>query len=119
VPRVPEGRTELRDSMYVVRAGSSATVYFDTPLARTRRRDKFEAIVRATLPAVYGAAADSLLAAVPAGRLVRQGDDLLGALPTRGLRLPAGAGWSVALWPETRAGQQGPLVVAYRATVVR
>ena len=48
--KVPTGRTELGDSMYVERGGDSAVVHFDTEMGRTRRRDKFEATLRATLP---------------------------------------------------------------------
>ena len=117
-PIVAEGQTALRDGLFATRAGDTVAVHFDTPLARTRRPEKFEQIVRATLPAVYGPTADSLLATIPEGKLALAGD-LITELPTRGLHLPIGAGWSLALWPETRQGQDGPLVVTYRAVVVR
>ena len=51
-PRVAEGRTELRDSMFVVRSGDGMTVHFDTRDMRTRRAEKFEWIVRSTGAAV-------------------------------------------------------------------
>jgi hypothetical protein len=102
--------------MFAVRKGDTVTVRFDTELARTRRPDKFEQIVRATLPQVHGALADSLLAKLPAGDLVRHGD-LLTELPLRGIRLAAPNGMTMTVWPETRPGRDGPLVVAYRTTL--
>ena len=119
---VAEGRTVLRGGVVAVRAGDLVTVQFDTPEARTRRADKFESIVRATLPQIYGAAADSALAHVPSGALTTP-SELVGELPARGLRLPlgaaaAGAG-AIVLWPETRPGRDGPLVVSYRTSVMQ
>lgn len=116
-PVIPEGRSELGDSMFAVRQGTNVAVHFDTPLTRTRRRDKFEQIVRATLPKVLGAAADSMLAQLPQGSMAS--GDLVSELTQRGIRLPAHAGYSVVVWPETRPGQDGPLVVSYRLTVGR
>jgi len=98
-PVIPQGRTDLPDS-----------------LSRTRRADKFEAVVRQTLRAVYGDAADSLLAAVPEGQLVSP-NELLTKLPTRGIHLVSASGARLQLWPVTRPGRDGPLVVAYRAVV--
>jgi hypothetical protein len=117
-PTVPEGRTELRDGAVAVRTGDTVRVHFDAPQTRTRRHDKFERIVRATLPAVYGPAVDSVLAGIPVGTLTRSGD-LLSELPARGLRLPLPDSSSLAFWPETRSGRDGPLVVSYRARIVR
>jgi hypothetical protein len=116
---VTEGMTRIGDSLVAVRRGEVVSVHFDTPGLRTRRADKFEQIVRATLPAVYGPLADSLLARYPIAPLVLRAGGLLPDLPARGLRLPLGMGWVLALWPETRPGQDGPLVVTYRATVMR
>lgn len=116
--RVTAGRTDLTDGMYVERSGDSVAVHFDTPVYRTRRRDKFEHVVRATLGEVYGPTADSALAAVPAGALAT-GGDLLTELPARGITLPARDGWALTLWPSTRPGQDGPLVVSYRVTLAR
>lgn len=114
--KVPEGRTGLRDSMYVERSADTAVVHFDTELARTRRRDKFEATVRATLPVLYGVRVDSMLAALPDGAIT--GDrDLVSEVAVRGVRLPVPAGGTLELWPVTRPGRDGPLVVGYRARV--
>lgn len=116
-PIIPEGRTELRGGVVAVRTGDTVAVHFDTPATRTRRRDKFERMVRATLPAVFGATADSALAAVPVGSLASTGN-LLTELPTRGVRLATPNG-TLALWPATRPGRDGPLVVTYVATLER
>ena len=116
-PIVPEGRSDLGDGVFAMRQGATLAVYFDTPLTRTRRRDKFEAIVRATLPKVLGAAADSIMAHVPEGTMAS--GDLVTELTTRGIHFPAMSGSTVAVWPETRPGQDGPLVVAYRVVVAR
>jgi hypothetical protein len=113
-PLVPVGRTALRDTMVADRAGDTVRVSFDLALSRTRRSDKFEAIVRSTLPQVYGAQADSALRALPAGAVARAGD-LVTTLSERGFRIPLADGRTIAVWPETRAGRDGPLVVAYRA----
>jgi len=115
-PVVAEGQTALRDGVSAERAANSVTVRFDMPMVRTRRRDKFERIVRVTLPQVYGPAADTVLAGIPEGNLAQSGD-LLTELPTRGIRLPLASGHTLVLWPETRPGQDGPLVIAYRSTV--
>lgn len=118
LPIVAEGTTHLRDSVIAIRSGDSVTVHFDVPRKRTRRPEKFEQIVRATLPAIYGPVVDSVLDRIPSGDLARSGD-LLTDLPSRGLRVSLGDGWAVALWPETRPGLDGPLVVMYRATMTR
>jgi hypothetical protein len=44
---------------------------------------------------------------------------LMTELPKRGFRVSLGTGWMLALWPWTRSGVDGPLVVAYRASVQR
>ena len=115
---IAEGRTALRAGVVAIRTGDTVAVHFDTPATRTRRMDKFERIVRETLPAVYGALADSALGTVPAGTLAR-GGDLLTELPTRGVRLRTAGGATLALWPATRPGRDGPLVVTYRATLLQ
>ena len=117
-PLVPVGRTALRDTMVVDRAGDTVRVSFDLVLSRTRRPDKFEAIVRSTLPQVYGAPADSALRALPVGAVARAGD-LMTTLPQSGFRIPLADGRAISVWPETRAGRDGPLVVAYRAVAAR
>ena len=117
-PIVPEGRSNLPDSLIAERGGDSVIVDFDTPATRTRRRDKFESVVRRTRPMVYGAHIDSVLRTIPEGDIAG-GTDLLHELPQRGVHLRVGQGWTLDLWPETRPGQDGPLVVSYRARVTR
>lgn len=117
-PVIPEGRDDLDGAIYAVRVGDTVFVHFDTPVTRTRRPEKFERTVRQTLPAVYGPVADSMLAAVPDGALTA-GGDLLADLPTRGIRLTAPSGTALTLWPQTRPGEDGPLVVTYRVTATR
>lgn len=115
-PIVDQGRTDLGDGLFAVRDGTSVTVHFDVARARTRRRDKFDRIVRATLPRVFGSAAQSLLDRIPPGQLVASGT-LPADLQSTGLRLDLTDGSILALWPETRPASGGPLVVAYRAEV--
>lgn len=117
-PVLPAGRSDLGNGVYAVRDGGTVTVHFDTPLGRTRRPEKFEATVRATLPLVYGATATRILAEVPRGELAASGD-LLTVLPERGVHVPVSDGWNLALWPETRPGVDGPLVVSYRTQLTR
>jgi hypothetical protein len=115
---VSEGRTDLTEILIAERAGDSLVVDFDAPATRTRRRDKFEAVVRQTLPMIYGAPVDSVLRTIPEGGIVGN-VDLLDELPKRGVHLPLGNGSTLDLWPETRPGQDGPLVVSYWARVKR
>jgi hypothetical protein len=113
---VPAGHTALRDSMYVERDADSAVVHFDTEMGRTRRRDKFETTVRATLPLLYGARADSMLATLPEGAIT--GDrDLVSEVATHGVKLTVPGGGTLDLLPLTRPGRDGPLVVGYRVRV--
>jgi hypothetical protein len=114
---IGEGRTTLRDGIVAERRGDEITVHFDTPLARTRRPEKFEGILRATLPQIFGATVDSALVASPAGTLVPP-HGLTTDLPTQGLYLPIPGGSTLRIWPETRQGEEGPLVVRYRVLVV-
>ena len=116
-PRIPEGRSALGGGMVAERHGDTVVVHFDTELNRTRRADKFERIVRATLPRVYGAPAEAALAAVPAGALVA--GDLTGMLPRAGVHMRLAEGGTLSLWPATRPGRDGPLVVTYVATIER
>lgn len=117
-PVIPQGRHDIDAAMFAERTGDTVFVHFDTPETRTRRPEKFERTVRQTLPAVYGAVADSMLAAVPEGHLTA-GGDLLTELPTRGIRLTAPNGAAITVWPETRPGEDGPLVVTYRVAPAR
>lgn len=113
-PRIAEGRRELADSMFAVREGEEVTVHFDTEPLRTRYDWKFERVVRSTLPIVFGSVVRAALDSIPEGHLAA-GGDLLTDLPTRGIELSIGDGQTLRVWPVTRPGQDGPLVVAYRA----
>jgi hypothetical protein len=120
IPRAPElaatigeGRTSLGDGIVVERRGEEITVHFDTPASRTRRPEKFEALLRATLPRIYGARVDTALAAIPAGALIPE-SGLITDLPTHGVSVPVSDGATLRVWPETRPGQEGPLVIRYR-----
>ena len=117
-PIIPQGRTDLQDSLYAVRRGDTVVVNFDTGPARTRRADKFELVVRQTLHSVFGAVADTLLTAVPEGKLVPV-SELVTTLPKRGIHLQGPHAPHVALWPQTKPGRNGPLVFAYKAVVER
>jgi hypothetical protein len=116
-PTIPEGRRELGDSMYAVREGANVTVHFDTETLRTRFDWKFEGVVRATLPLVYGDVTRPALDSIPSGTLVR-GGDMLAELPTRGFPIAVGDE-QLRVWPITRPGRDGPLVVGYRATAAK
>jgi len=117
VPVVAEGRTDLGDSVYVERAGGEVTVHFDNSQLRTRFDEKFEHTVRTTLPQVYGADARAALDGVAEGTLVK--GDLITELPQRGIEVSLTSGRTLTLYPLTRPGQDGPLVVAYRAVATR
>jgi len=116
-PTIGEGRTSLRDGVVAQRSGDEITVNFDTPLTRTRRPEKFEAVLRATLPQIFGASVDSALATMPVGTLV-PAHGLTTDLPTQGLYVPLPGGSTLRIWPGTRPGEDGPLVVRYRILVV-
>ncbi len=116
-PTIGEGRTSLRDGVVARRSGDEITVNFDTPLTRTRRPEKFEGVLRETLPQIFGASVDSALATMPVGTLV-PAHGLTTDLPTQGLYLPLPGGSTLRIWPETRPGEDGPLVVRYRVLVV-
>jgi hypothetical protein len=117
-PVLPEGTTALSGGMTAVRHDSVVVLSFDFAGARTRMPDRFERLVRTTLPAVYGARADSAMRAIPDGGIARQGD-LFTELAERGIRIPVSAGWAIALYPMTRTGRDGPLVTQYRVTVTK
>jgi hypothetical protein len=118
-PVIAEGRRELGDSVFAERVDDQVTVHFDTDALRTRYDWKFEGVVRATLPAVFGPDARAALDSVPSGTFVR-GGDLLRELPTRGIPLELkGSGQTLKVWPITRAGRDGPLVVGYRVSPAR
>jgi len=111
------GSSELPDGVTALRGDSEVVVSFDLTMVRTRRPDKFEQFVRSTLPAIYGSGIRDALAKIPYGGLASQGE-LLNELPRRGMRIPVSGEWTIRLFPETRPGQDGPLVVRYRVAVV-
>lgn len=117
-PSIPEGRSTLGDSIVAERRGGDVTVHFDTEALRTRYDWKFEGVVRATLPIVFGADVRVALDSIRTGDFVR-GGDLFSELPTRGIRLALSGGRSLTVRPITRAGENGPLVVGYRASAGR
>jgi hypothetical protein len=117
MPLVPPGESPLLDGVTATRMDSVVMLSFDTPSNRTRIPEKFEQLVRTTLPAVYGHGVDSVLAKLPRGGIARQGN-LLSQLPTSGVRIPIGEAWMIRLYPETRPGEDGPLVIRYRVMVV-
>jgi hypothetical protein len=117
-PAVAEGRTELGEGMFAERTGAQVTVHFDTDEMRTRLDEKFERIVRSTLPTVFGSDARAALNDVPVGNFVR-GGDLLRELPTRGIALPLTEGRTLTVWPIARPGRDGPIVDSYRAAITR
>jgi hypothetical protein len=113
-PTITEGRRDLIDSIYAVREGTDVTVHFDTETLRTRFDWKFEGVVRATLPLIYGQDVRVALDSIPTGTFVR-GGGLLTDLPERGIPLAVGE-HRIRVWPITRPGRDGPIVVGYRAT---
>ena len=117
-PIVPEGTTTLADGVTATRHDSVVVLSFDFAGARTRVPERFERLVRTTLPSVYGARADSAIRAIPDGGIVRQGD-LFTELSERGVRIPLSAGGVIALYPIARPGRDGPLVTQYRVTVTK
>jgi len=116
-PAIPRGETMLADSAIAVRTDSDVVVTFDKALLRTRRPEKFEQFVRTTLESVYGAPAAAVIRRLPVGAIAAQGD-LVKELPARGVRIPVDAAWVIRLFPETRPGQDGPLVIRYRVRLV-
>lgn len=113
-----QGRTTLTDSIFAVRSGDSVIVSFDTKGNRTRRADKFEQMVRTTLPMVYGRRIAAALDSVPEGSLLPS-RDVVGDLMSTGLHLTLDNGVKISLWPQTRSSGDGPLVVAYRVVTNR
>jgi hypothetical protein len=116
-PVIAMGQTTLGDGVVATRTESGVTLAFDTPVTRTRTPEKFERFLRATLPSVYGRDVESALATIPLGALTHQGD-LLTELPTRGIRVPVKDAGTLVVYPETRPGQDGPLVIRYRTALV-
>ena len=119
-PTIAAGRTALGDQMYAERLGDTVVVSFDTETGRTRRADKLERIIRVTLPKVFGAVADSTLVALADRQLVAPRANLVANLASEGLQLASPDGSSrFAIHASVREGRDGPLVVGYRAILVR
>jgi hypothetical protein len=116
-PVILRGETMLADSVVAVRGDSDVVVEFDRPKIRTRRPDKFEQFVRTTLEYVYGAPGAGVISKLPYGAIASQGD-LINELPTRGIRIPVDSAWVIRVFPETKTGRDGPLVVRYRVRLV-
>jgi len=117
-PVLPEGTTTLAGGMTATRHDSVVVLSFDFAGARTRIPERFERLVRTTLPSVYGVRADSAVRAMPEGGIARQGD-LFTELTERGVRIPLSTGGAIALYPISRPGHDGPLVTQYRVTVTK
>jgi hypothetical protein len=111
-----EGKTQLTDSIYAIRTGDSVLVNFDAYGHRTQRADKLENTLRATLPMLFGKMATADLDTLPEGQLVTN-HDVVGALSTQGMQLTLANGAMVHLRVLTRVGSDGPLAIAYLATV--
>jgi hypothetical protein len=112
-PVIPMGLTSLLNGVSAIRSDTDVVVSFDVSGIRTRQPPKFEQVVRQTLGAVYGTPAVVFLEKIPEGDLANQGN-LLTELPQRGVRIPVRLGWTIRVFPETRPGQDGPLVIRYR-----
>jgi len=117
-PRIAEGRKDLGDGVFAERNGDEVVVNFDTETLRTRFDWKFEGIVRTTLPQVYGQEVGAALDSIPAGKFVR-GGDVVTELPTRGVVLSLPRGRTLRVWPITRPGRDGAIIIAYRAASSR
>jgi hypothetical protein len=115
-PALPTGRTALPNGWFAERIGDTVVVHFDTPGGRTRRSDKFEQVVRETLPVVLGDAGRSAIEQIQPGKLVAPGR-LLAMLDSGPLHLPVGDGRAIRMIPGARPGQDGPLVVTYRVVI--
>ena len=118
-PQIAPGRRELGDGVVADRVGDEVTVTFDTDSLRTRIDWKFEGIVRATLPMVFGDAARGALDRIESGSLFER-RNLIRDLPRRGVRIPLDSGLgTIRIYPILRQGRDGPIVTAYRADVIK
>lgn len=118
-PQIPPGSKELGDGVIAERVGDEVTVTFDTDSLRTRFDWKFEGVVRGTLPLVFGQPARAALDSIAVGELLDRAD-LLRELPRTGFRIPLDSGLgTLRIHPIVRQGRDGPIVIAYRASIVR
>jgi hypothetical protein len=118
-PQIAPGRRELGDGVVAERVGDEVTVTFDTDSLRTRIDWKFEGVVRATLPMVFGDPARAALERIESGSLL-EGRNLIRDLPRRGVQIPLDSGLgTIRLYPIVRQGRDGPIVTAYRADVIK
>ena len=113
-----DGKTQLTDSIYAMRAGDSVIVNFDAYGFRTRRSDKLENTLRVTLPLVFGKMATASLDTLPEGQLVTN-RDVIGTLASSGMPLTLDNGATVHIRVLTRVGRDGALAIGYLATVGR
>jgi len=116
-PIIQMGMSSLDGGVNAERTNAAVTLSFDLPMVRTRRPEKFEQFVRATLPSIYGKKIDSVLTTMPSGALAKQGN-LLTELPSRGMRIAVDSAWEIRVFPELRQGVEGPLVIRYRTSAV-
>lgn len=117
-PQIPPGRRELGDGVSADRVGDEVTVIFDTDSLRTRLDWKFEGVVRATLPLVFGEPARAALDSIEVGSLLGR-RNLLRELPRQGVQIALDGGMgTIRLYPIVRQGRDGPIVSAYRAHVI-
>jgi hypothetical protein len=115
-PVLPHGVTILADSAVVTVSDTLIAVDFDEMMLRTRRAAKFEDFLRRTLPLIYGEPVARALSRMPNGDLASQGN-LITELPRTGIRIPLDNSRVLTVWPETRQGEDGPLVIRYRVTI--
>jgi hypothetical protein len=113
-----EGQTQLTDSIYAVRSGDSVVVNFDRFGYRTRRSDKLETSLRATLPLIYGRSATAFIDTLKPGQLVTE-RDVVGTLATTGMVVTLDNGTDVRVRVLTRTGRDGELAIGYLTTIAR
>lgn len=113
-----EGRTQLADSVYAMRAGDSVVVNFDAYGFRTRRPDKLEQSLRLTLPMVFGRMATASLDTVAKGGFVTN-RDVVGALAAEGMHVTLDNGAMVRIRVLTRVVSDGPIAIGYLAILER
>ena len=113
-----EGQTQLTDSIYAIRSGDSVIVNFDRFGYRTRRSDKLETSLRATLPLIYGRSATAFIDTLKPGHLVTE-RDVVGTLATAGMLVTLDNGTEVRVRVLTRTGRDGELAIGYLTTIAR